>query len=90
MIIASWRMADIPWVCTYPSDCPSRQSVEEDVLQVSDILGLKPQEFYLLTYSGRYRGRIRDVRPPYVKIGFPEAPAGTLTPEKEQTKEEAP
>jgi DNA-binding Lrp family transcriptional regulator len=73
-----------------PTGNITAREVEEDVLQVSDILGLKPQEFYLLTYSGRYRGRIRDVRPPYVKIGFPEAPAGTLTPEKAQTKEEAP
>jgi conjugal transfer pilus assembly protein TraD len=73
-----------------PTGNITAREVEEDVLQVSDILGLKPQEFYLLTYSGRYRGRIRDVRPPYVKIGFPKAPAGTLTPEKAQAKEESP
>ncbi|MGA2150607.1 MAG: type IV secretion system DNA-binding domain-containing protein [Geobacteraceae bacterium] len=73
-----------------PTGNITAREVEEDVLQVSDILGLKPQEFYLLTYSGRYRGRILDVRPPYVKIDFPEAPAGTPTPEKAQTKEESP
>jgi conjugal transfer pilus assembly protein TraD len=73
-----------------PTGNITAREVEEDVLQVSDILGLKPQEFYLLTYSGRYRGRIRDVRPPYVKIGFPKAPAGALSPEKAQAKEEAP
>jgi conjugal transfer pilus assembly protein TraD len=73
-----------------PTGNITAREVEEDVLQVSDILGLQQQEFYLLTYSGRYRGRIRDVRPPHVKIGFPEAPAGTLTPEGAQTGEEAP
>jgi hypothetical protein len=73
-----------------PTGNITAREVEEDVLQVSDILGLQQQEFYLLTYSGRYRGRIREVRPPHVKIGFPEAPVGTLTPEAAQTGEDAP
>ena len=73
-----------------PTGAITAREVEEDVLQVSDILGLQQQEFYLLTYSGRYRGRIRDVPPPYVRIDFPEAPAETLAQESAKIGEEAP
>jgi conjugal transfer pilus assembly protein TraD len=52
----------------------SRQ-VEQDVLKTQNILDLQPQEFYLMTYSGRFKGRTLDVAIPNVKIRFPDAPA---------------
>ena len=73
-----------------PTGNITAREVEEDVLQVADILGLQQQEFFLLTYSGCYRGRIRDVLSPYVKIDFPEAPVGTFTPEGAKAGEAAP
>jgi len=61
-----------------PSGNITAREVEEDMLQVSDILGLMQQEFYLLTYAGRFRGRIRNVSPSGLRINFPEAPVGSL------------
>jgi type IV secretory pathway TraG/TraD family ATPase VirD4 len=63
-----------------PTGGITAREVEEDVLRVSDILDLGQQEFYLRTYSGRYRGRIRDVSPSRLKIKFPDAPAGVAIP----------
>ena len=72
-----------------PTGAITAREVEEDVLRVSDILDLGQQEFYLMTYSGRYRGRVRDVRPSRLKIEFPKAPAGVVMPaEEEETSEE--
>jgi hypothetical protein len=50
------------------------REVEQDVLKTQDILGLQPREFFLMTYSGRYRGKTLDTREPNLKIIFPEAP----------------
>jgi conjugal transfer pilus assembly protein TraD len=66
------------------------REVEEDVLKVADILDLQQQEFYLMTYSGRYRGRVREVQPSRLKIRFPSAPVGIPIPgECEEAAEEA-
>jgi len=77
-----------------PSGSITAREVEEDVLRISDILDLEQQEFYLMTYSGRFRGKIRDVRTSKLKIEFPEAPSGVKTPangnessEKKETAE---
>lgn len=50
------------------------REVEQDVLKTQDILGLQPREFFLMTYSGRYRGKTLETREPNLKIIFPEAP----------------
>lgn len=34
---------------------PTRE-VEQDILRVQDVLSLKPREFYMMTYSGPFRG----------------------------------
>ena len=78
-----------------PAGTITAREIEEDVLRVSDILDLGQQEFYLMTYSGRYRGRVRDVHSSRLKIQFPEAPAGVQRkaeeakePEEEKEVEE--
>ena len=63
-----------------PTGTITAREVEEDVLKVSDILDLQQQEFYLMTYSGRYRGRVREVQPSRLKIRFPSAPVGIPIP----------
>ena len=73
-----------------PTGNITAREVEEDVLRVSDILGLQPQEFYLLTYGGRYRGMTRDVRSPCLRINFPEAPVGGLGRKKPKKGGETP
>jgi conjugal transfer pilus assembly protein TraD len=78
-----------------PAGTITAREIEEDVLRVSDVLDLGQQEFFLMTYSGRYRGRVRDVNPSRLKIEFPAAPAGVPRPavqadapkEKEETVE---
>jgi len=69
-----------------PAGTITAREIEEDVLRVSDILDLGQQEFYLMTYSGRHRGRVRDVHPSSLRIQFPEAPAGV--PKKPEEPEE--
>ncbi|WP_429886119.1 type IV secretory system conjugative DNA transfer family protein [Geoalkalibacter halelectricus] len=51
------------------------REIEQDVLKTQDILGLQPREFYLMTFSGRYRGATIDAPPPELRIVFPDAPA---------------
>jgi len=67
-----------------PSGSITAREVEEDVLRVSDILDLGQQEFYLMTYSGRYRGKARNVRPSPLRIEFPDAPSGVTMPSQEK------
>lgn len=51
------------------------REIEEDVLRVNDVLSLQPRDFYMMTYSGRYRGRTAEVADPNLEIRFPDAPA---------------
>ena len=51
------------------------REVEQNILRVQDILNLQPREFYMLTYSGRFKGKTLDVGDPKMKIIFPAAPA---------------
>lgn len=71
-----------------PTGAITAREVEEDVLRVSDILDLGQQELYLMTYSGRYRGRVREVLPTRLKIEFPEAPAGVAVDEEKKEGQE--
>jgi len=48
---------------------------EDTVLKPSDILELEEREFYLMTYSGLFRGRSLDVSPLYLEIRFPDLAA---------------
>jgi type IV secretory pathway TraG/TraD family ATPase VirD4 len=59
----------------FGSNQVTTREVEQDILKVQDILGLQPREFYMLTYSGRYKGVTRDARDPQLKIVFPSAPS---------------
>jgi conjugal transfer pilus assembly protein TraD len=59
----------------FGSNQVTTREVEQDILRVQDVLSLQPREFYLLTYSGRYKGVTPDVHNPQMKIIFPEAPA---------------
>ena len=44
----------------------------EDVrIKPSEIMGLSPREFFLLTYSGAYRGKTLDVQPAQIQVDFP-------------------
>jgi hypothetical protein len=57
-----------------PAQITTRE-IEEDVLKVQDILGLQARDFYLMTYSGLYRGKTAAVAPPALRIRFPSAAA---------------
>jgi len=59
----------------FGSNQVTTREVEQDILKVQDILGLQPREFYMLTYSGRFKGTTLDAPNPRLKIIFPEAPA---------------
>ena len=48
---------------------------EDTILKPSDILELAEREFYLMTYSGLFRGRSLDVSPLYLEIRFPDLAA---------------
>lgn len=48
---------------------------EDTILKPSDILGLEEREFYLMTYSGLFRGRSLDVSALYLGIKFPDLAA---------------
>ena len=52
----------------------SMREIEEDTLRPSDLLNLRPREFYMFTYSGLYKGRTQDASDQYLDIRFPEAP----------------
>lgn len=60
-----------------PAQVTTRE-IEEDVLKPQDILGLQPREFYLMTYSGRFRGKTAEVEEPKLRIRFPAAPTAIL------------
>jgi hypothetical protein len=45
---------------------------EDTILKPSDILELGEREFYLMTYSGLFRGRSLDISPLYLEIQFPD------------------
>jgi len=57
-----------------PAQITTRE-VEEDVLRVQDILNLQPQDFYMLTFAGKHRGRTATVHDPKLTIQCPDAPA---------------
>jgi len=59
----------------FGSNQVTTREVEQDILKVQDILGLQPREFYMLTYSGRFKGTTHDAPNTKLKIIFPEAPA---------------
>ncbi len=48
---------------------------EDTILKPSDILELEAREFYLMTYSGLFRGRSLDVSSLYLEIRFPDLSA---------------
>ena len=60
-----------------PAQITTRE-IEEDVLKTQDVLNLQPREFYLMTYSGRFRGKTATVEDPKLKIRFPDAPTAVL------------
>jgi conjugal transfer pilus assembly protein TraD len=59
----------------FGSNQVTTREVEQDILKVQDILNLQMREFYMLTYSGRYKGTTLDSFPSRLKIKFPEAPS---------------
>jgi len=59
----------------FGSNQVTTREVEQDILRVQDVLSLQPREFYMMTYSGRFKGTTLDARNPKIKIIFPEAPA---------------
>lgn len=73
----------------FGSNQVTTREVEQDILRVQDVLSLKPREFYMMTYSGRFKGTTRDAHEPKMKIIFPEAPA-VITSKLSQSKPAAP
>jgi DNA helicase HerA-like ATPase len=52
------------------------REIEEDVLRASDLLNLPERVFYMISYSGMFKGRTKEITPLYLDIKFPEVPAG--------------
>ena len=73
----------------FGSNQVTTREVEQDILRVQDVLSLKPREFYMMTYSGRFKGATNDAYEPKMKIIFPEAPA-VITSKLSQSKPAAP
>lgn len=59
----------------FGSNQVTTREVEQDILKVQDVLGLQPREFYMLTYSGRYKGVTHNAGDPQLQIVFPPAPS---------------
>lgn len=53
------------------------REVEEDILKPSDILNLPPRQFYMLTYSGTYKGKTCNISDLYIDIKFPDVETET-------------
>lgn len=51
------------------------RSQEKEILRTTDVLDLQPQDIYVMTYSGRYKGITLPASDPDLKINFPDAPA---------------
>ena len=51
------------------------REVEEDLVKTIDVLDLKARQFYLTTYSGRWKGTTADAADSKIEIEFPDAPA---------------
>jgi len=47
------------------------RELEDDTLKPEDILGLPERVFYMMTYSGFYKGRTFDISPTYLDTTFP-------------------
>lgn len=52
------------------------REIEEDILKSSDLLNLPERVFYLLTYSGMYKGRTHQSSGLYLDIKFPDIGGG--------------
>lgn len=57
----------------YGSNQVTTREEEKDVLDAQNILGLQPQDFYMLTYSGRYKGKTLPATDPKMAVIFPSA-----------------
>ena len=70
----------------YGNTTVTTKETEEDVLKATDILDLQPQEFYLMSYIGRYRGKTTTSWDPETEIVFPSTPSWQEAPkDKENT-----
>jgi len=59
------------------SDATLRE-VEEDLLAPSNIMNLKPQQFYMMTYNGNYQGVTSPVEEATVRFIFPDISTAVL------------
>jgi len=57
-----------------PNQVTTRE-VEQDAVKPYDVLSLQPQDFLMLSYDGRFRGKTAHVEPTDKKIIFPDAPS---------------
>jgi hypothetical protein len=57
----------------YGANQVTTREEEKDVLDTQDILNLQQQDFYMLTYSGRYMGKTLPTTDPKIEIIFPSA-----------------
>ena len=57
----------------YGSNQVTTREEEKDVLDAQDILRLQQQDFYMLTYSGRYKGKTLPATDPKMEVVFPSA-----------------
>lgn len=58
----------------YSSNQVTTREIEQDVIKPYDVLKMQPQEFLMLSYTGRWKGTTTKVPKPECEIIFPEAP----------------
>jgi hypothetical protein len=51
---------------------PNMREIEQPLVKPEHVMRLQPQQFYMLTYSGEYKGRTTQVSPSRLKIKYPE------------------
>ena len=59
------------------SDATIRE-VEEDLLTPDNVLNLKPQQFYMMTYSGNFQGVTTPVKGSNIRFTFPDINTAVL------------
>jgi hypothetical protein len=48
------------------------REVEEPLIRPENVLNLQLRDFYLFTFEGAFKGKAGFVKPPYLKIKYPQ------------------
>lgn len=73
----------------YGSNQVTTREVEQDIIRVQDVLSLQRQEFFLLCYTGRYKGTTTMSREVDLKIKFPDTSSAVNNVQSDEAYERA-